>query len=314
MIPSAVGSAGAVKTAQSAQAMTVTKASMSSTAVAVQGGTSDEVVSISKSMEKLLDGFTGAGKKADGSDSGGSSGGFASQSLSRARQAQSVMQGVLDASKSFQKSLNQGIGSLKDTLGSVLGQLGVPDDRISDVVDGFGKDLLQKAKGFDFSELSASAQSSTSQFTIESHGIDLIIQDGDRSLKISYAKSTLDFQRLDTSMQAQANSNGDQMVAFGAAATTADGKAEGMLINAKGFSADEVKQVLDRLNELASGKGAAAGTGGGLAVLTPEKKADGILKLKLNLSAVLPSLSAGDSTAAAAGSNGAAAGKVDLKA
>lgn len=313
--PDKTGSSGG--TTQTTQTLTVAKATFSSTEVAAQGASTDAVVNISKSMEKLLDGFTGTphpeSAAADGADdaggaasgdsassgaaSGNSSSSSASADLARARQGLTIMNQVAAASNAFADQLSKGLDNLKSGFGSLLSSLGAPSDQVQSAMDAFGKDLAEKAKSIDFSDLAVGASQSSTQFTIESHGIDLVVQDGDRQLKISYAKSTLDLHRQDTSLQAQVSANGDASVAVGASTLDGAGKAEGLIINAKGFSPDEVQQVLDTLNSRSAGHDA-LGSKGSLAVLTPDKKADGILTLKLDLSSILPS-AGGDAAATA---------------
>jgi hypothetical protein len=306
----------AVKTAQTTQSLTVAKATFASSAVAAEGASTDDVVTISKSMENLLDKFTGGGKKkaeatasspanASEAGNGAAKGGFSSDALDRAREAESIMNRVADNKDAFAEGLGRALKGLQGAFGGAMEQLGASKDQIDSVLKDFSDDLLQKVKTTDFSELAVDYQSSSTQFSIETGGIDLIVQDGDRQLKISYAKSTLDLRREDESLQAQVSKNGDSMVRVGQSSTTADGKAEGMLIDAKGFSSDEVESILSRLNEMSpsSGAGGSAGVSGGLAVLTPEKRTDGTLKLKLDLSAILPPASetaAGAATASAA--------------
>lgn len=330
MITSGLATTGApaVKTAQTTQSLTVAKATFASSAVAAKGAAADDVVTISKSMENLLDKFTGAGKKkADASASppanasasanaAAAKGGFSSAELDRAREAESIMSRVANNKDAFAEGLGRALKGLQDSFGGTLEKLGAPRDQIDSVLKDFSADLQEKVKGMDFSELAVEYQSSSTQFSIETGGIDLIVQDGDRQLKISYAKSTLDLHREDESLQAQVSQNGDSMVRVGQSATAADGKSEGMLINAKGFSSEEVESILGRLNEMsASSSGASSGAGasGGLAVLTPEKRADGTLKLKLDLSAILPPAS--DTVAGAAAANAAkAASSVNITA
>jgi hypothetical protein len=304
----------AVKTAQTTQSLTVAKATFASSAVAAEGASTDDVVTISKSMENLLDKFTGAGKKkADAANpegsgaspqtNGAAKGGFSSDALDRAREAENIMKNIANNKDAFAEGLGRALKGLQGAFGGALGQLGASQDQIDGAMKDFSDDLLQKVKTTDFSELAVDYQSSSTQFSIETGGIDLIVQDGDRQLKISYAKSTLDLRREDESLQAQVSKNGDSMVRVGQSSTTADGKAEGMIINAKGFSPDEVESILSRLNEMSPSSGAGGSAGGGLAVLTPEKRTDGTLKLKLDLSAILPPASetaAGVATAGAA--------------
>lgn len=327
MNPISVSSAVAapVKATQTEKSVSVMRATYSSTAVAAKNAETDDVVTISKSMEKLLDGFTGAGQKTPsnddgavggdsgsganaGANAGAGAGGFSSAALDRAREGKKIMDGLANFQDEFANNLGKALNALKGSLGDTLGQFGMSQDDIESVLTGFSKDAEEKIKSFDFAELSVDYQKSSTQFSIESHGIDLIVKDGDRELKVSYAKSTLDLRREDESLQAQVAQGGDSMIRVGASSTTADGKAEGMIINAKGFSADEVEAVLDQLNKMSSGK--AGGSSGGLAVLTPEKKADGILKLQLDLSAILPSAS----SSAAAATSAAPAGSAPVSA
>lgn len=293
------------QSSQTTQTLTVAKATLASTEVVSQGATSNEVVNISKSMESLLDTFTGAAQK-KAQQNGGSpgKGGFQSASLDRAREAENIMNKVATTRDAFAESLGKALKGLEGSLGGVLEMLGAPKDQIDGALKDFSKDLLQKSKSIDFSQIAVDYQSSATQFTIESSGIDLIVQDGDRQLKISYAKSTLDLRRQDESLQAQVSANGDGMVRVGQSTTTADGKAEGMIINAKGFSAEEVEQILGKLNEMSDKSGVKSG---GLAVATPEKRQDGTMKLKLDLSAILPPMSETQAGAAAAASQQAAA-------
>lgn len=293
------------QSSQTTQTLTVAKATFASSEVVSQGATSNEVVNISKSMESLLDTFTGAAKKNTQQNGGAPpKGGFQSTDLDRAREAKDIMNKVATTRDAFAESLGKALKGLEGSLGGVLEMLGAPKDQIDGALKDFSKDLLQKSKSIDFSQIAVDYQSSATQFSIESSGIDLIVQDGDRQLKISYAKSTLDLHRQDESLQAQVGANGDSMVRVGQSATTADGKAEGMIINAKGFSAEEVEQILGKLNEMSDKSGVKSG---GLAVATPEKRQDGTMKLKLDLSAILPSMSETQAGAAAAASQKAAA-------
>ena len=278
-------------------------------------------------MENLLDKFTGAGKKkadaakpeapgappssapANGAAPETAKGGFSSDALDRAREAESIMNRVANNKDAFAEGLGRALKGLQGAFGGAMEQLGASKDQIDSVLKDFSDDLLQKVKATDFSELAVDYQSSSTQFSIETGGIDLIVQDGDRQLKISYAKSTLDLRREDESLQAQVGKDGESMVRVGQSSTTADGKAEGMLINAKGFSSEEVESILSRLNEMSpsSSSGGGVGVSGGLAVLTPEKRTDGTLKLKLDLSAILPPASETAAGAAAASASAGAA-------
>ncbi|PWC33031.1 hypothetical protein [Azospirillum sp. TSO35-2] len=267
---------------------------------------------ISQSMESLLDSLTGKGGKANGGPAGNGSadGGTApggNSGLDRAKQAQSLMQSAFEHGKGLSDMFSGAVDSLKQGLGDVLSALGVPQNRVDDAVSGFGDHVKAKLGQTDLSQLSVDMQSSQSQWSIESSGIDLEIQDGDRSVKISFAKSTLDFRRDDARMQATLGQGGAGTVGLSAATTTATGKSTGMIVRSEGFSADEIKDILGKLNDMA---GKAGGDGmKGLAVLKPTTGKDGVTKLSLDLSVPVEGLTTGKNaitSASAAGNTGAA--------
>lgn len=256
---------------------------------------------ISQSMESLLDSMTGKG----GAQAAGGGGGLASANsgVDRAKQAQSLMQSALDHGKGLAGMFGKGIDALKQGLGDTLSALGVPQNRIDDAVKGFGDGLKSKLDGMNLSDLSVDMQATQSQWSIESHGIDLEIQDGDRSVKISFAKSTLDFRRDDQRLQASLGKGGDMALSATGMTTTATGKSTGMIVRSEGFSEDEIKDILGKLNDMAAKNGGGDGMKG-LAVLKPTTSKDGVTHLTLDLSTPIAGLSAGkagDATAATAG-------------
>lgn len=265
---------------------------------------------ISQSMESLLDSMTGKGgaKAAGGGSLAGGSG------VDRAKQAQSLMQSALDHGNDLAGMFGKGIDSLKQGLGDALSVLGVPQNRIDDAVKGFGEGLKSKLDGMNLSDLSVDMQATQSQWSIESHGIELEIQDGDRNVKISFAKSTLDFRRDDQRLQASLGKGGDTALSATGMTTTATGKSTGMIVRSNGFSDDEIKDILGKLNDMASKSG---GDGmKGLAVLKPNTSKNGVTHLTLDLSAPVEGLSAGKAGAATTAATGAAAKQqgVDLTA
>ncbi|WP_207461759.1 hypothetical protein [Azospirillum sp. SYSU D00513] len=259
--------------------------------------------SISDSMEKLLDRMTGKnpggfGEAAGSAVDGGSAG---NTGLQRAQEAQRVMETALQMAKAAAK----GIDSLKSTLGDVLGKLGMPSDRVEDAVGGFGDHLKSKLAEMDFSSMAMDMQQARSMWSIESRGIELKIEDGDRTLSISFAKSTLDFRKEEQSLQASFGQGGD--FAFGMSQTTTqvNAKATGIIVRGGGFSDEEIAGILEKLNGMASGGGTAGGAGGA-AALTPQKTdKNGIMHLTLDLGALVqpPAASAPAAPAPAAGSS-----------
>lgn len=272
-----------------------------------KGKTQSPAYTISQSMESLLDSMTGKGgaQAATGAAGGGSAPAAGNSGVDRAKQAQSLMQSALDHGKDLAGMFGKGIDSLKQGLGDVLGALGVPQNRIDDAVSGFGDGLKSKLDGMNLSDLSVDMQATQSQWSIESHGIDLEIQDGDRSVKISFAKSTLDFRRDDQRLQASLGKGGDMALSATGMTTTATGKSTGMIVRSEGFSEDEIKDILGKLNDMAAKGGGGDGMKG-LAVLKPTTSKDGVTHLTLDLSSPVAGLSTGKSGTASTTAAGAA--------
>lgn len=296
----------AVQNGSSKTAGTVKDALAKSDAKTVDGDKADKksqspAYTISQSMESLLDSMTGkSGAQAAGGAAGGGSALASGSGVDRAKQAQSLMQSALEHGKGLAGMFGKGIDALKQGLGDTLSALGVPQNRIDDAVKGFGDGLKSKLDGMNLSDLSVDMQSTQSQWSIESHGIDLEIQDGDRSVKISFAKSTLDFRRDDQRLQASLGKGGDMALSATGMTTTATGKSTGMIVRSEGFSEDEIKDILGKLNDMAAKGGGGDGMKG-LAVLKPTTSKDGVTKLTLDLSNPIAGLSAGKAATAAAG-------------
>lgn len=266
------------------------------------GKTDSPAYTISQSMESLLDNLSG--KKAPAGGAGGGSGGIAGDSggsdttgaqamAARAKEAQQIMQNALEQGKGLAGIFSKAIDGMKNDLGNLLGGLGMSDDDVNDVLGGFGNDLNDKLKDLDFSQMTMDMSEARSAWNIESRGIELTIQDGDKSVRISFAKSTLDFRREDQSLQATLNKDGSGSIGYEQATTKVTGKATGMIVRAEGFSDEEIKGVLEKLNGLAEKGGM-----NGLGVLTPTKSADGVMHLNLDLSQPIAGLSDGAASAA----------------
>ena len=256
---------------------------------------------ISESMETLLDSMSGQGAKdaAKNAGAGSTSGGGTSKSLDRAKEAQGLMQSALDHGKGLAGLFSDAIDTMKQGLGDVLGALGVPQNRIDDATAGFGDTMKSKLGDLDFSSMAVDMQSARSQWSIESHGIELTIEDGDRKVQISFAKSTLDFRKDEARLQATLGKGGDGTAGLTTSTTTATGKSTGMIVRAEGFSEDEIKNILGKLNGMAAKSG---GNGmAGLAMLKPTTGKDGVTHLNLDLSVPVPGLTDG-----ATGSGGTA--------
>jgi len=294
----------AVQNGSSKTAGTVKDALAKSDAKTVDGDKADKksqspAYTISQSMESLLDSMTGK-SGAQGGAAGGGSALASGSGVDRAKQAQSLMQSALDHGKGLAGMFGKGIDALKQGLGDTLSALGVPQNRIDDAVKGFGDGLKSKLDGMNLSDLSVDMQATQSQWSIESHGIDLEIQDGDRSVKISFAKSTLDFRRDDQRLQASLGKGGDMAFSATGMTTTATGKSTGMIVRSEGFSEDEIKDILGKLNDMAAKGGGGDGMKG-LAVLKPTTSKDGVTHLTLDLSNPIAGLSAGKAATAATG-------------
>ncbi|AWK87382.1 hypothetical protein [Azospirillum thermophilum] len=254
---------------------------------------------LSQSMESLLDSMTGQGGKAGAG--GGAKEAGDHDGLRRAKEAQSLMQSALDQGKGgLPGALKDAIGNLKKGLGEVLSAFGMPDEAVGAVTGSFGDRLNSKLADLDFSSMALDMQSARSQWSIESHGIELTIADGDRKVQISFAKSTLDFRKEEQSLQASLGKGGDRLFGLSQSVTTASGKATGIIVRGNGFSEDEIKGILEKLNGMAAkgGPGAAGGMAG-LAVLKPSTDKNGVTHLTLDLSVPVEGLSSGKPAAAA---------------
>lgn len=277
------------------------------TAGAATGPSSSPAYTISESMESLLDSMSGQGAKDAAKSGGDSAGGGAGGGLERAKQAQGLMQSALDHGKGLSGVFDKAIGTMKQGLGDILGALGMSKDEVDGATGGFADAMKSKLADLDFSSMAVDMQSARSQWSIESHGIELSIQDGDRKVQISFAKSTLDFRKDEASFQA-----GPGGMSVSAGTTTATGKSTGMIIRAEGFSDDEIKNILGKLNDMASKAG---GDGmKGLAVLKPTTGKDGVTHLNLDLSVPVAGLTDGKDAAAATTATGAKPQSVDITA
>ncbi|ALJ36004.1 hypothetical protein D9623_04325 [Azospirillum brasilense] len=301
------------KKATESKAADGAKAAATTADAATPAKSASPAYTISQSMENLLDNLSGKKPAAAGADAGAAGdaaagGKTGSQAMAdRAKQAEQIMQKALEQSKGLSGLFEKAIDNMAGDLGSLLGGLGMSDDDVKGAVGDFGSAMKDKLKSMDFSQMGMSMQEARSQWSIESRGMELTIQDGDKSVRISFAKSTLDFTREDRGLAATLNGDGSGSAMFSAATTKVSGKATGMIVRANGFSDDEIKGVLEKLNGIA-----AKGGMKGLGALTPTKSADGVMHLNLDLSQPIPGLTDGSAAKGAAAAD--TAQKVDITA
>lgn len=265
--------------------------------------TESPAYTISQSMESLMDSMTGQGaNKGTSAGSASASGG----GLERARQAQGLMQNALDQSKGLSDLFGKAIDTMQQGLGDILGALGMPQSGIDDAKAGFGDAMKSKLADMDFSKMAVDMTAARSQWSIESHGMELTIEDGDRKVQISFAKSTLDFRKDEQRLQGVLNRGGSGSVGMETTTTTtATGKSTGIIVRGEGFSEDEIKSILGKLNDMAAKSG---GDGmKGLAALKPTTSKNGVTHMTLDLSVPVEGLTDGKTTAAT--DPAAAAGK-----
>ncbi|AWJ90626.1 hypothetical protein Sp245p_12930 [Azospirillum baldaniorum] len=304
------------KKATESKAADGAKAAATTADAATPAKSASPAYTISQSMENLLDSLSGKkpaaaggdGANADAAGDAAAGGKTGSQAMAdRAKQAEQIMQKALEQSKGLSGLFEKAIDNMAGDLGSLLGGLGMSDDDVKGAVGDFGSAMKDKLKSMDFSQMGMSMEEARSQWSIESRGMELTIQDGDKSVRISFAKSTLDFTREDRGLAATLNADGSGSAMFSAATTKVSGKATGMIVRANGFSDDEIKGVLEKLNGMA-----AKGGMNGLGALTPTKSADGVMHLNLDLSQPIAGLTDGSSAKGAAAAD--ASQKVDIKA
>ncbi|HYH21019.1 MAG TPA: hypothetical protein VD995_20630 [Azospirillum sp.] len=229
----------------------------------------DPAYTLSQSVESLLDGING--KKA------------ADPALARAREAERIMAGVQAMSKAISDATSKAMDLIKGDMGKVLGGFGMSDDDVNAILGGFGKHMQDQFKKFDFNKVALDVQHSSMNMTLESRGMELVIQDGDRSVRISYGKSELHMEMDDQRLQASLDKGGNFDFKLDRSSTTVDGKATGMIVKANGFSDEEIQGIVDKLNGIMEKGGL-----NGLAAFKPEKGADGVTRMKVDLSVPLP--------------------------
>ncbi|MBK3775321.1 hypothetical protein JJL56_09675 [Azospirillum sp. YIM DDC1] len=304
------------KKATESKAADGAKAAAATTDAAAPAKSASPAYTISQSMENLLDNLSGkkpAAAGADGANAGAAGdaaggGKTGAQAMAdRAKEAERIMSNALEQSKGLAGLFEKAIDNMAGDLGSLLGGLGMSDDDVKGAVGDFGSTMKDKLKSMDFSQMGMSMEEARSQWSIESRGMELTIQDGDKSVRISFAKSTLDFTREDRGLSATLNADGSGSAMFSAATTKVSGKATGMIVRSEGFSDDEIKGVLEKLNGMA-----AKGGMSGLGALTPTKSADGVMHLNLDLSQPIAGLT--DGSSAKTGAAADTSQKVDIKA
>lgn len=241
----------------------------------------DPAYTLSQSVESLLDGING--KKA------------ADPALARAREAERIMAGVQAMSKAISEATSKALDLIKGDMGKVLDGFGMSEDDVNAILGGFGKHMQDQLKGFDFNKVALDVQQSSMNMTLESRGMELVIQDGDRSVRISYGKSELHMEMDDQRLQASLDKGGNFDFSYDRSSTTVDGKATGMIVKANGFSDEEIQGIVDKLNGIMEKGGL-----NGLAAFKPEKGADGVTRMTVDLSVPLPDFSK-DATAATKG-------------
>ncbi|HEY0836907.1 MAG TPA: hypothetical protein VGE72_23555 [Azospirillum sp.] len=230
----------------------------------------DPAYKLSQSVESLLDGMNG--KKA------------ADPALARAREAERIMAGVQAMSKAISEATSKAMDLIKGDMGKVLGGFGMSDDDVNAILGGFGKHMEDQFKKFDFNKVALDVQQSSMNMTLESRGMELVIEDGDRSVRISYGKSELHMEMDDQRLQASLDKSGNFEFSHDRSSTTVDGKATGMIVKANGFSDEEIQGIVDKLNGMMEKGGGMSG----LAAFKPEKGADGVTRMTVDLSVALP--------------------------
>ncbi|MFD1626379.1 hypothetical protein [Azospirillum griseum] len=283
-----------------------TEAKTGDAKAATPAKTGSPAFTISQSMESLLDSMTGQGAKSAAAGAAGGGTGATGGSLERAQQAQGLLQNALDHGKGLSGLFGKAIDTMKQGLGDVLGALGMSEDEVNSATSGFGNALNDKLANMDFSKMAVDMTAARSQWSIESHGMELTIQDGDRKVQISFAKSTLDFRKDEQRLQGVLDRSGSGSVGMESTTTTATGKSTGIIVRGEGFSEDEIKSILGKLNGMA----AKAGGDGmkGLAVLKPTTSKNGVTHMTLDLSVPVEGLTDGKSDGGTAAASATSSG------
>lgn len=249
---------------------------------------SDPAFMLSASLEDLTKPLRGL---ADGAGTNAQAG------VAQADDALSQLDGLKEYNDAFADQLDQVMETMGKDLGRMLKAFGMDDDKIDEAVKGFtGKfdDKERKAAFNGMDQPSGAAQpvavSNAEQRTmtgvsVEAANIDLTLEQGGKTLSISFDRTKLSMAR--TSDSAYAVTDGKTAISGAERSTTAlNAQSEGLTIKADGFSKDELDKIMGALQK--SMTGAPNGLQGG-AILTPQNapKDGEPLRLSLDLKGVL---------------------------
>ncbi len=244
---------------------------------------SDPAFLLSASLEDLTKPLRGL---ADGAGANAQAG------VAQADDALSQLDGMKEYNDAFADQLDQVMQTMGKDLGRMLKAFGMDDDKIDEAVKGFtGKfDDKERKAAFNGMDQPSVAVSNAEQHTmtgvsVEAANIDLTLEQGGKTLSISFDRTKLSMAR--TSDSAYAVTDGKTAISGAERSTTAlNAQSEGLTIKADGFSKDELDKIMGALQKSMSS--APSGLEGS-ATLTPKgaPKDGEPLHLSLDLKGVL---------------------------
>ncbi len=264
--------------------------------------TADPAFLLSAGLEDLTKPLRGL---ADGA------GAAAQAGVAQADGALSQLDGLKAYNDAFADQLDQVMSAMGEDLGRMLKAFGLDDDKIDEAVKGFTGKFNEQDRKAAFADMNSGAGQPVAVANAESHertgvaveatNIDLVLEQGGKTLSISFDRTTLAMAR--TTDSAFAVTDGKTAISGAERSATAlNAQSEGLTIKADGFSKDELDKIMGALQK--SMTSAPDGLTGS-ATLTPQNapKDGEPLRLTLDLKGVL-SAAFGEQGAKAAASMG----------
>jgi len=232
------------------------------------------------------------------------------KSLARVDDAEKSL-GLVEGAAAFGKAFGEQLDALTESMGRdmerLLKALGLDDDSLKEAREGLralrerdGTKLTDAARAAAADDSaspaessSTSASSSTTDMRVETMNIEIILTQGDKSLRVSFDRASLELNSSSASATRTDDASGTTITAD-ADQTTLKAGSIGLTVDASGFTGDETSSIMKRLAS-ALKDGTLEDRLEGAARLTPSDfKSDGTENWSLSLSSVVDKLFGAD--------------------
>lgn len=279
------------------------KGSEKAGALLSQKETSNPAFLLSASLEQLTGHLRGMSEGA--SD-------MAKDAVARSDEALGAMKEAEDFTDEFAAQLESALGAMAEDFDRTLKAFGMGDEERAEALDGFRTAFGKDAQAGAIAAYREEERESTS-VAVEVRNIELTIQQGDKTLSISFDSASLSLSSM-RERSAMAVGPGGAAMESERSATRIDAMSRGLTVQADGFSEEELEGLMGTLNKVMSSKDPAAAFEG-LATLKPgdKPKEGGPLALSLDLMGALKgAFDDGDGAKAAAAKPAEAKTGVDI--